>query len=141
MSRKRLTVLAIISSSLLTACSWGWFPVHRLDVNQGNKLDQESVDKLELGMTDTQVRFLLGNPLVTDSFHPDRWDYVYYYQEESRGKPIRKHLQVRFKEGKVVGIELPENLAELGKIKKGKDRNIDLDRDRDRDRDKDRESQ
>lgn len=112
MSGQRYFLLsAIIATSLaMTACSLEWFPVHRIDINQGNTLDRESIDKLELGMTEAQVRFLLGNPLVADSFHPDRWDYVYYFREEGRGKPVRSQLKVHFKEGKVSHIELPENL-------------------------------
>ena len=48
-----------------------------MDVQQGNLLDAEQVDQLEVGMTRSQVRFLLGTPMVVDSFDPDRWDYVY----------------------------------------------------------------
>jgi outer membrane protein assembly factor BamE len=57
--------------SLLTAC------VHKIDVQQGNYLDPKTVSKLKLDMTRSQVRFILGSPLLTDPFHPERWDYVY----------------------------------------------------------------
>ena len=43
------------------------------------------IDKLKPGMTRSQVRFVLGTPLVTDSFHPNRWDY-YYYLHRSKEK-------------------------------------------------------
>lgn len=52
--------------------------VYRVDVQQGNLLDQSSIDAVQPGMTRSQVRFLLGTPVVDDSFHPDRWDYMYY---------------------------------------------------------------
>lgn len=52
--------------------------VYRVDVQQGNLLDQSSIDAVQTGMTRSQVRFLLGTPVVNDSFHPDRWDYMYY---------------------------------------------------------------
>lgn len=50
---------------------------HRIDVQQGNALDSESVARLKPGLTRSQVRFLLGTPLVADPFRDDRWDYVY----------------------------------------------------------------
>ena len=60
---------------LLSAC---FLKPYKIDVQQGNFLDQEMVAKLKPGMTRSQVRFLLGTPLIADPFHPDRWDYVYY---------------------------------------------------------------
>lgn len=51
--------------------------VYRIDIQQGNQITQEMVDQLKPGMTDKQVRFVLGTPLIRDSFHPQRWDYVY----------------------------------------------------------------
>jgi outer membrane protein assembly factor BamE len=50
---------------------------HKIDMQQGNYVDQEMVSKLRPGMTRSQVRFILGTPLINDPFHPDRWDYVY----------------------------------------------------------------
>jgi outer membrane protein assembly factor BamE len=52
--------------------------VYRVDVQQGNLLDQTSIDAVQVGMTRSQVRFLLGTPVINDSFHPDRWDYMYF---------------------------------------------------------------
>ncbi|MCC6609412.1 MAG: outer membrane protein assembly factor BamE [Burkholderiales bacterium] len=51
--------------------------VYRIEVQQGNFVDQEAVSQLKRGMTKDQVRFVLGTPLVNDIFHADRWDYVY----------------------------------------------------------------
>ena len=50
---------------------------HKIDIQQGNYVDQEMVAKLKPEMTRSQVRFILGTPLVADPFHPNRWDYVY----------------------------------------------------------------
>ena len=50
---------------------------HKIDIQQGNYVDQEMVAKLKPDMTRSQVRFILGTPLVADVFHADRWDYVY----------------------------------------------------------------
>ena len=50
---------------------------HKIDIQQGNYIDQAMVAKLKPEMTRSQVRFVLGTPLIADAFHPYRWDYVY----------------------------------------------------------------
>ena len=54
--------------------------VYRIDIQQGNWLEQDAIDQVEIGMTRSQVQFLLGTPMVADAFHADRWDYAYYYR-------------------------------------------------------------
>jgi outer membrane protein assembly factor BamE len=62
----------------LGACGFVGFPgVYRINIEQGNIVTQEAVDQLEPGMSRRQVRFILGTPLIEDTFNPDRWDYVY----------------------------------------------------------------
>jgi len=51
--------------------------VYKMTVQQGNIITEEMVDRLEPGMTKSQVRFLLGTPMLTDLFHTNRWDYTY----------------------------------------------------------------
>lgn len=51
--------------------------VYKMTVQQGNIVTEEMVDRLEPGMTKSQVRFLLGTPMLTDLFHVNRWDYSY----------------------------------------------------------------
>jgi len=51
--------------------------VYKMTVQQGNLVTEEMIDSLEPGMTKSQVRFLLGTPMLTDLFHTDRWDYTY----------------------------------------------------------------
>lgn len=68
---------------------------YRIDVRQGNFVDQEMVARLKRGMTREQVRFALGTPLVVDPFHPDRWDYVYRFQPGD-GEPTQRVLNVFF---------------------------------------------
>lgn len=55
--------------------------VYKIDIQQGNVVTQEMMSRLKPGMTKSQVRFALGTPLVSDVFHPDRWDYVYRFQK------------------------------------------------------------
>ena len=71
-------VLIALAITCLSACGAVGFPgVYRIDVEQGNIIDQEMADQLEPGMSKRQVRFILGTPLVEDPFNPDRWDYKY----------------------------------------------------------------
>jgi len=57
---------------------------HKIDIPQGNVLKQDMLDKLKPGMTPSQVRFILGTPLIVDSFRSNRWDYVYRLEQEGR---------------------------------------------------------
>jgi outer membrane protein assembly factor BamE len=66
--------LLLILSVLLSGCM---LTAHKIEMQQGNYVDQEMIGKLKPGMTRSQVRFILGTPLVADVFHPDRWDYIY----------------------------------------------------------------
>jgi outer membrane protein assembly factor BamE len=65
----------------LSAC---FLKPHRIDIQQGNYIDQELIARLKPGMTRSQVRFILGSPLLTDAFHPDRWDYLYIDRRAGR---------------------------------------------------------
>lgn len=80
----RTAVILIVS--LLAGCSSWSFPLspYKIDVQQGNNVTQEMLEKLKPGMTKAQVRFILGTPLVTDMFHADRWDYFYSYQKDGK---------------------------------------------------------
>ena len=49
--------------------------MYKVVVSQGNLVDQEMLDKLEIGMTESQVKFVMGTPLISDTFYPNRWDY------------------------------------------------------------------
>lgn len=51
--------------------------VYKMTVQQGNIVTEEMLDQLELGQTKSQVRYLLGTPLLADMFHTNRWDYTY----------------------------------------------------------------
>jgi len=81
--------------------------VYRLDIQQGNLLDAEQVEQLEVGMTRSQVRFLLGTPMVIDSFDANRWDYVYSLRRGHERKVTKRHLVVWFDGDVVTRIEEP----------------------------------
>lgn len=78
--------------------------VYRVDVQQGNLLDDTDVEGVKPGMTRNQVRFLLGTPVVEDAFHKDRWDYVYYFRRGRSRREEKRWLIVTFADDKVTTI-------------------------------------
>ena len=92
----------IVTAALLAAgCSWApTWGVYKIDINQGNYVTQDALEKLKVGQSKSQVRLLLGTPLVADAFHANRWDYVYRF--ESGGRLREEHrLTVRFQDDRV----------------------------------------
>ena len=79
--------------------------VHRLAIPQGNFIEEEALDQVELGMTRAQVRYLLGTPMVADLFHGDRWDYVHYIKFPKARKIDTQRVSVFFDGDTVSRIE------------------------------------
>lgn len=78
---------------LMAGCSWvPTWGVYKIDINQGNFITQEMVEKLKVGQTKSQVRVVLGTPLVADAFHANRWDYVYQFESGGRVLDERKFM-------------------------------------------------
>ncbi|HSG65621.1 MAG TPA: outer membrane protein assembly factor BamE [Gammaproteobacteria bacterium] len=75
--------------------------IYRIDIQQGNLLEEEAIEQVAVGMTKNQVVFLLGTPMVTDSFHTNRWDYTYYLRRGRSDDVERRWLIVYF-DGDVV---------------------------------------
>ena len=63
------------------------------------------IDKLKPGMTRSQVRFVLGTPLVTDAFHLNRWDYYYYLRPSNKNTGESQRLTVIFKNDTLVSVQ------------------------------------
>ena len=101
-TRRRSTLAAL--APLLAALALGGC-VYRMDVQQGNYLEGKAVDQLQVGMTRTQVRYLLGTPLVPDVFDKDRWDYLYYFRHGRYRPNDPRRLVVYFKDDKVTRFE------------------------------------
>ena len=72
--------------------------IYRIDIQQGNLLEESVIEQVEIGMTRSQVLFLLGSPMVVDSFHQNRWDYTYYFQH-GRSRDIERRWFVVYFEG------------------------------------------
>jgi outer membrane protein assembly factor BamE len=105
----RCAAACIVVGLLLASCSV--FSVHRIDVRQGNALEPQAIEQLEVGMTEEQVRYLLGSPMISDSYHDNRWDYVYYY-DPGDGPVKQRQMTVFFEDGQVVKIKRPHVTAD-----------------------------
>lgn len=78
---------------------------YRITIQQGNFLEEETVDQVEVGMTREQVQYLLGTPMVKDPFHADRWDYLYYVIYGRRRRVVQAHFIVNFANERVASVE------------------------------------
>jgi outer membrane protein assembly factor BamE len=79
--------------------------VYRMNIQQGNYLEPKTVEQLQLGMTRSQVRYLLGTPMIPEAFDKNRWDYLYYMKQGRLRTPEQQHLAVYFENDKVSRIE------------------------------------
>jgi outer membrane protein assembly factor BamE len=93
------TLVLLMSLAATSGC------VYRMNIQQGNFLEARTVNQLQAGMTRSQVRYLLGTPMVPDAFDKERWDYLYYFKKGRLHKPEERHLIVYFKEEKVDRFE------------------------------------
>lgn len=96
--------VALFLACATTACSFQFPGVYRLEIQQGNIITQDMVDQLRIGMTKRQVNFVLGTPLVQDSFNQHRWDY-YYSLRNSQGNEMNKQFTVYFADEKLSYVE------------------------------------
>lgn len=116
MTRKSLICLILIACIVSAGCGrlrhFSLKP-YKINVQQGNFLEEREVDQVQPGMTRSQVRFLLGTPMVEDIFNSNRWDYIYYLKVGRTGEIYTRHFIVFFEGDEAVKIEKPtsENLA------------------------------
>lgn len=106
----KFIVIALLVSVTSACSSW----VYRINVPQGNYLDSKNVAKLQLGMTKEQVKFVLGTPVLQDSFNDDTWHYVYRLKSGvSKKYDVNKRFTIKFAEEKLAeaygDFKLPES--------------------------------
>ncbi|MBU2882860.1 outer membrane protein assembly factor BamE [Psychrosphaera sp. B3R10] len=94
--------LAIFISLALSACST-W--VYKYDITQGNFLNQDDVNKLRVEMTQEQVKYVLGTPVLENPFSSDKWHYIHTNKSGKTDITIRRELIIIFKDGKLFEIE------------------------------------
>lgn len=113
---------AVLLSALLGLSGCSALQVYTIDLPQGNPLTRDQAAQLRTGMTPAQVRYVLGTPLVTDTAHAERWDYVYrfrpgtYAREAGVKQTLQQRLTVYFQEGKVSRIEGIDSLPEKSQL-------------------------
>lgn len=113
---EKALIYLVLGATLITGCSGsdekteyrdsalGRLPfVYKMPVQQGNIITEDMVDRLELGMTRNQVRFLLGTPMLTDIFHTERWDYTYTIRR-GHGETEIKRLTLFFEDDALARI-------------------------------------
>lgn len=103
----KLLIIALLFATL--ALSSGC--VYRSSIAQGNLIEQEDLDQVEVGMTRNQVRFLLGTPMIDDPFHKNRWDYVYYLKVGREDATFKRWVSVIFENDIVAEIRKDQELA------------------------------
>ncbi len=92
-----LTLLAL--GAALSAC------VYRMPIQQGNYLDPAVIAQVKPGMTHSQVRYLLGTPMVPGAFDNARWDYDYYLKSRRLQGPGRGHVAIYFTNNLVARVD------------------------------------
>ena len=86
-----LVLSSLLAIHLMTGCS-----IHQIDIQQGNVITPEVVEKLKIGMNRRTVKSILGTPPIADPFHQDRWDYVYSMALGKEKKSQNSHLTLLF---------------------------------------------
>ena len=100
--------LCLITLLSLSGCDA--LKVYTIDLPQGNPITQADANKLKLGMSPAQVRYILGSPMITDTFNANRWDYVYRLRAGTYAKSANidnvntPHLKLIFSQGKLSEI-------------------------------------
>jgi outer membrane protein assembly factor BamE len=97
----------------------GLITPYKVEIVQGNVVTQEQVDRIRTGMPRSQVRDILGSPLLTDVFHADRWDYVFTIRRQGT-EPQRRNVVAIFDGERLksldTGGELPSELSFVASI-------------------------
>ncbi|MBI4809320.1 MAG: outer membrane protein assembly factor BamE [Nitrosomonadales bacterium] len=102
-----MRIQIVLISVLLASCSNAQLPTftpYKVEIRQGNLITQDMRAKIKLGMTQSQVKAALGAPLISDPYHPNRWDYI--YSLEQQGKVVEnQRLTLYFKNDKLSRID------------------------------------
>ncbi|WP_428772325.1 outer membrane protein assembly factor BamE [Vibrio sp.] len=94
-----------LAMTMLSGCSVAEKLVYRIDINQGNYVEQDAVDQLKFGMTKEQVRYVMGSPMLIENGYPDTWYYVYHHTE-GHNDSIQKNLVVDFNtDGQLISLK------------------------------------
>jgi outer membrane protein assembly factor BamE len=96
---KFIIFFSILAS--LAGCS-----IHRMDIQQGNVLTEETLNRLVVGMDKRKVRGIAGTPLIQDPFRTDRWDYVYTFLHGITREKQYSYVTLLFQDNVLVDIKV-----------------------------------
>ena len=116
---KKLVVIFIVFT-FFSGCYQGY----RINIDQGNSVSEEQLEKLKLGMTRKEVQFLMGTPLIKDPFHANRWDYIYNSGTTNKSSAKQNQLSLLFTDDILVGINRLGNEGLENNKKNVKKKNI-----------------
>ena len=76
-----IKIMLVIVFLSLFSCS---LTPYKVKLKQGSQVTQRLHDNLKLGMSKEEVINLLGSPNIHSVYSPNRFDYVYMYNKESK---------------------------------------------------------
>ena len=102
-----LAIGCLLAGLIGCGSNFGFPGVYRINVEQGNVVTEEMVEQLRPGLNRRQVRYIMGTPLIEDSFHEDRWDYRYMLRN---GNEMLSETQLTlwFEGDELVRVEGPD---------------------------------
>jgi outer membrane protein assembly factor BamE len=111
---RSITGLFLLLALTISGCSSYQFPgVYQIQVPQGNVYTQEMLDELKPGLTRSQVRYIMGTPLIEDTFNSERWDYTYRVQKGDEVSHLRS-LTLTFDGDTLTSIEKKGDVPQEG---------------------------
>ncbi len=94
-------IAALLALGGVLAAGTGCVRSYQMEVQQGNVISAEQIEKINPGVSRDEVRFILGTPLIEDPFHAQRWDY-FYSLDPGKGQPLAQHrLSIWFESDRV----------------------------------------
>lgn len=126
--KRTVFLLAVAALLTLTACETilSNLPgVYRIDIEQGNMIDQAMVDQLRPNMTKRQVLYIMGSPMLTDTFHEQRWDYLHSDQPGGEDR-MQKRISLYFNGDNLAGVQGDFRPSAMPVIKQTTETSVDV---------------
>ncbi|NRA85664.1 MAG: outer membrane protein assembly factor BamE [Gammaproteobacteria bacterium] len=96
----------------LPSCAFVDWLVYKQDLPQGNFIETKDVSKLRVEMTKEQVTFIIGRPVIEDTFGGDTWHYVSHFKSGQNAKVTHKEFILKFSDNKLVSATGDYELSE-----------------------------
>lgn len=114
-------VAVCIPLILLAACSRSFdggynMPLlYKIDIQQGNVIEQDMLNKLKPGMDKNQVKFIMGTPVIVDPFHNERWEYIFSMQKGG-GVREQRHITLHFEDEKLSHVSGDIEVSDVPRV-------------------------